>query len=206
MNNESSTKTRNTKRRTLNKKMIEDKIFERIDYTLNNLPREEYENCRFVNCNFYGGDISHITFRECIFDSCDFSLAKVKNTALNDIHFIGSKLLGVQFEECNPFLLSLDFENCLLKLAVFYKLKLKKTRFKNCNLQETDFTEADLTCSVFDNCDLQRAIFQKNILEKADFRSSFNYSLDPEQNRITKARFSRLGIAGLLDKYRIEIE
>ena len=186
--------------------MTENILFERVDYTVNNLPRGVYEYCRFVNCNFYGGDISHSTFRECVFDSCDFSLAKMKNTALNDIHFIGCKLLGVQFEECNQFLLSLDFESCVLKLAVFFKLKLKKTRFTNCNLQETDFTEADLTACSFDNCDMQRAIFQKTILEKADFRTSFNYSIDPEQNRITKARFSRMGVMGLLDKYRIEIE
>ena len=186
--------------------MTENILFERIDYTTNNLDRGEYENCRFINCNFYGGDISHITFRECTFDSCDFSLAKMKNTALNNIHFVGCKLLGVQFEECDKFLLSLDFENCLLKLAVFYKLKLKKIRFKNCNLQETDFSEADLTAATFDNCDMLRAIFQKSILEKADFRSSFNYSIDPEQNRITKARFSKMGVMGLLDKYRIEIE
>jgi len=53
---------------------------------------------------------------------------------------------------------------------------------------------------------MQRAIFQKTVLEKADFRSAFNYSIDPDQNRITKARFSRLGVVGLLDKYRIEIE
>ena len=186
--------------------MIEDKLFERVDYTVENLTRGEYEHCRFVNCNFYSGDISHITFRECIFDSCDFSLAKMKNTALNDIHFVGCKLLGVQFEECNQFLLSLDFQNCVLKLAVFYKLKLKKTRFINCNLQETDFTETDLTSALFDNCDMQRAIFHKTILEKADFRTSFLYSIDPEQNRITKAHFSRMGVTGLLDKYKIEIE
>jgi len=73
-------------------------------------------------------------------------------------------------------------------------------------MQETDFTETDLTSTIFETCDLQRAIFYATILEKADFRSSFNYSLDPERNRIKKARFSRLGIAGLLDKYNIEIE
>ena len=186
--------------------MIENKLFERIDFTVNSLPRGEYENCRFVNCVFYSGDLSHITFRECQFDSCDFSLAKLKNTALNDIHFVDCKMLGVLFEECNPFLLSVDFENCLLKLAVFNKLKLKKTRFKNCNLQETDFTETDLSGSVFDNCDFHRAIFHKTMLEKTDFRSSYHYSIDPENNRIKKARFSRMGVVGLLDKYGIEIE
>jgi uncharacterized protein YjbI with pentapeptide repeats len=129
----------------------------------------------------------------------------MKNTTLNDVRFTECKLVGVQFEECNPFLFSVDFENCVLKLAVFYKIKLKKTRYKNCNLQETDFTEADLTAAEFDNCDLMRAIFHKTNLEKADFSSSVHYSIDPEANRITKARFSRMGIAGLLDKYRIEI-
>jgi len=187
-------------------KLYENKLFERIDYTTNSLDKGEYENCRFLNCNFYNGDLSHITFRECLFDGCDFSLAILKNTAINDIKFINCKLLGVLFDDCNPFLLSVDFENCLLKLAVFYKLKLKKTRFKNCNLQEADFTEADLSSSVLDDCDLQRAIFHKTNLEKADFRSSFHYSIDPENNRIKKAKFSRAGVLGLLDKYSIEIE
>lgn len=186
--------------------MIEEKLFERNDFSIDKLPVNEYENCRFMNCNFYSSNLMNVTFRECTFDSCDFSLAKLGNTTLNDVKFVGCKLVGVQFEECNPFLFSVDFENCVLKLAVFYKIKLKKTHFKNCNLQETDFSETDLTSSIFDNCDLQRAIFHKTILEKVDFRTSFNYSIDPEANRIKKARFSRTGIAGLLDKYGIEIE
>jgi hypothetical protein len=43
-------------------------------------------------------------------------------------------------------------------------------------------------------------------LEKADFRTSYNYSINPEVNRIKKAKFSTAGIAGLLCKYDIEIE
>ncbi len=185
--------------------MTEDKLFERIDFTESKLIVDEYENCRFINCNFYAVSLLNITFRDCVFDSCDFSLSEMKNTTLNDIRFTECKLVGVQFEECNPFLFSVSFKNCVLKLAVFYKTKLKKTTFTNCNLEETDFTETDLTAAKFDNCDLSRAIFRKTILEKADFVSSFHYSIDPETNRITKARFSRSGIAGLLDKYRIEI-
>jgi len=181
-------------------------LFDRIDYTTSPLPRVEYENYTFKNCNFYSTDLSNFIFRECIFDGCDLSMVTLKNTTLNDIRFINCKLLGVQLSECNSFLLSFGFENCILKLSVFYRLKLKKTKFVNCNLQEADFTEADLTSAIFETCDLQRATFYATILEKADFRSSFNYSLDPERNRIKKARFSRLGIDGLLDKYNIEIE
>jgi len=186
--------------------MIENRIFERVDYTQVSLPKGEYECCRFLNCNFYSADISNITFRDCEFDGCDFSLATIKNTSLNDARFIGCKLLGVQFDECNTFLLSFQFENCLLKLTVFNKLKLKKMHFKNCNLQEADFTEVDLTSSNFENCDLKRAIFHKTVLEKVNFSTAYNYSIDPEQNRIKKARFSSIGLAGLLDKYGIVID
>ena len=69
-----------------------------------------------------------------------------------------------------------------------------------------DFSEADLTGVVFDNCDLTKAIFDQTNLEKVDFRTSYNYSIDPEKNRIHKARFSASDIAGLLDKYDIHIE
>ena len=186
--------------------MIESKLFERIDFSNQKFLCDVYENCQFSNCNFYSSNLVDVTFRECRFDDCDFSLASMKNTALSDIQFVGCKLVGVQFEECNPFLFSVSFVSCVLKLAIFNKVKLKKTRFENCNLQETDFTEADLTASILDNCDLQRAVFLRTILEKADFRTAFQYSIDPEANRITKARFSRMGLEGLLDKYRIEIE
>ena len=50
-----------------------------------------------------------------------------------------------------------------------------------------------------------RATFDNTILEKVDFKTSFNYAIDPEQNRVKKARFSLVGVAGLLDKYGVEI-
>jgi fluoroquinolone resistance protein len=84
--------------------------------------------------------------------------------------------------------------------------KIKKTIFKNSQLQETDFAETDLTSAVFDNCNLTQAVFDHTTLEKADFRTSYNYSIDPEINRIKKAKFSILGVSGLLDKYDIDIE
>ena len=112
----------------------------------------------------------------------------------------------MHFENCDQFLFEVDFDNCVLNLSSFYKLKLKKTRFKDSNLSEVDFTETDLAGSYFDNCDLSGARFERTILEKADLRTARNYSIDPELNKIKKAKFSIHGIAGLLDKYDIEIE
>jgi len=49
-------------------------------------------------------------------------------------------------------------------------------------------------------------IFKNTNLESVDFRTSFNYSIDPDLNRIKKANFLLSSIAGLLDKFDIEIE
>jgi len=73
-------------------------------------------------------------------------------------------------------------------------------------LRETDFTDSDLTNVIFDNCDLAKALFDHTILERADLRTSFNYSIDPIANRIKKAKFSITGVVGLLDRYDIDIE
>ena len=187
-------------------KMIEDKLFERIDFTETPFIIDEYENCRFVGCNLFQANLSNVVFRECSFEECDVSMANLNNTTLNDVKFKGCKLVGLQFENCKTFLFSVSFENCVLKLAVFYQTKLKKTLFRNCNLQEVDFTEADLTESVLDNCDLMRATFNYTMLEKADLRTSYLYSIDPVINRLKKARFSRQHIDGLLDRFDIKIE
>lgn len=166
----------------------------------------EYEDCTFKNCNFSNADLTDINFAECTFEQCDLSMAKIVNTIFRDAKFENCKLLGLHFENCNELLFSADFEGCQLNLSSFYKRSMKNTNFKNCNLQEVDFTEADLSNSVFENCDLTNATFEHTTLMKSDFRSSFNYSIDPELNRIKKAKFSLTGITGLLDKYEIEIE
>ena len=83
---------------------------------------------------------------------------------------------------------------------------MKKARFVDCSLQEVDFTGADLSMAVFGNCNLSRAVFHDSNLEKADFRTASECSIDPEANRIKKAKFSYAGIAGLLGKYNIVIE
>lgn len=185
---------------------IEDKTFNKIDFTKTPLTAGEYDGCNFVNCNFRQSDLSRYSFSECEFKGCDLSLVKLNGTVLNDVRFSESKLLGIHFSDCNDLVLSMSFTGCDLSLSVFYKLKLKKSVFKDCNLQESDFTDADLSSSTFENCNLNRTVFFQTNLEKVDFRSSFNYSFDPDKNNIKKAKFSRNEVVGLLGKYDIEIE
>ena len=70
---------------------------------------------------------------------------------------------------------------------------------------EVDFTESDLTGALFKECDLEKAIFQRSILENADLKTSYNFTIDPEKNRLKKAKFSKENIRGLLEKYNIDI-
>lgn len=184
---------------------FEDIIFEKKDFTVPPIQKGEYENCFFNGCIFSNTDLSGITFTECTFNGCNLSLAKLTNTGMRDIRFIDCKLLGLHFEDCSDFLFAVQFDKCILNLSSFFKQKLKKTIFKNCSLHEVDFTESDCSNAIFDHCDFIGAKFEKTNLEKADLITSFNYSIDPENNRIKKAKFSIEGIAGLLDKYDIEI-
>ena len=185
---------------------IQDKCFKSVNFLENELIKGDYENCIFNNCIFSNSDLSEINFIDCEFNNCDLSIIKINNTAFRNVKFKDSKLLGVHFEDCNDFLFSVNFIACQLNLSSFYKRTLKKVRFIDCFLKEVDFTEANLTSSVFENCDLSGAMFVNSVLEKTDFRSSYNYSIDPELNRISKAKFSIPGIVGLLNKYNIEIE
>lgn len=185
---------------------IEEEIFERQDFTESALAKGSYENCSFINCNFSSADLSEVRFVECEFRDCNMSMADFADTGFREVRFIDSKLLGLSFHSCNKVLFSATFENCLLNLSSFYKMNLKNAVFRNCSLHEADFTEADLTGALFDSCDLDRAIFSGTILEKADLRAAYNYSIDPDANKIRKARFSLEGIPGLLRRYDIVIE
>lgn len=190
----------------MDKTYAEEEVFEGVDFKKNPLPKGDYENCTFINCLFANSDLSHINFIECEFKSCDFSAARLANTAFRDVIFKTCKLLGLHFEECNQFLFSPEFNECLLNLSTFYKLNLKHMNIERCKLHEVDFTETDLTGAVFSDCDLTGAIFDRTILEKADLRTAENFSINPEINRIRKARFSLTGVVGLLDKYDIILE
>lgn len=190
----------------MSKQLIEGEIFNNINYTEKQLIKGDYENCQFINCDLSNVDLSNFNFIECTFDSCNLSMCKLANTGIKEVTFNDCKMLGLHFQHCSEFLFEIEINNCQLNLSSFYRRKLKKTNFRNSILHEVDFVEADLTMAIFDHCDLQGALFERSILEKADFRTAKNYRIDPEINRIKKAKFSIPEVVGLLNKYDITIQ
>ncbi len=91
-------------------------------------------------------------------------------------------------------------------MSSFYQMNLKNSKFKECSLIKVDYSEVNMMGLVFEKCDFNYAVFQRTNIEKADFRTSKNYSIDPESNNIKNAKFSLNGVGGLLNKYNIKIE
>ncbi len=178
--------------------------FEKTDFKSTGLVRE-YDGCEFVSCDFSGLSLAGIRFIECRFKSCNLSLVDLNGTALQDITFNNCKMLGMRFDLCSDFALKVHFSNCVLDNSSFFRAKLKNTRFENCRMCDTDLTETNLQGAFFSDCDFLGATFDNTDLQGADLTTAFNYSIDPERNRLKKARFSLAGLPGLLHQYGIEV-
>ncbi len=185
---------------------IKDETFSINDCHQSTIKKGEYENCIFNGCDFSNIPLSEIKFIDCEFNGCNLSIAILNGTAFQNVTFIDCKMLGLQFNACNGFGFSVSFEGCQMNHSSFFKVQLKKTKFKDCQLEEVDFSEADLSQAEFENCNLFQSVFNHTLLEKTDFRTAYNFTIDPEENKIKKAKFSLQGAPGLLRKYNIDIE
>ena len=182
---------------------ITDQTFDGL--TIEHLATAEYENCVFQSCQLNGADLSNFTFVDCEFISCDLSSIRSKKTSFLDAYFRDCKLMGIHFEDCNPYGLKCTFESCTLDYSFFYQCPLKGTKFSNCRLTEVDFTEAGLEGVSFEGCQLTGPAFQMSNLEKANFTGAQGFIIDPSNNRMKGAKFSQEGLAGLLIPFGIEI-
>ncbi len=187
-------------------KLTEDQEFEQIDFQVQPYTTGEYENCSFVKCNFAGVILDGSIFINCTFTDCDMSVVKVNQVVFNDTHFVGCKLIGILFDSCKEYGLDVSFNNCNIDNASFYGTKIKGLRFVKSSVKSVDFTNTDLNTAVFDDCDLLHAKFDNSIVEKVDFTTSYNYTIDLDANRVKKSKHSVQGAMGLLGKYDIIIE
>lgn len=190
----------------MEEQFIEEKTFKKIDFSVNALDKGEYELCVFLNCNFANADLSKVRFIDCEFYDCNLSSSHILQTGFQNVLFKDCKMLGLQFDKCSDFGFSIKVDSCQLNHSSFYKRKISKTSFTKTKLLKVDFTACNLSLSAFYNCDLQNATFANTNLQGTDFRSSFNFTIDPENNQIKGAKFDLDTVIGLLTKYNIKIE
>lgn len=186
----------------MDKRYIENTTIESPD----DLELGEYVDCTFKGLNLTNQDLSDYQFENCTFINCDLSKVKILETAFREVSFTNCQLNWIQFDTSKDFLFEICCEECQLDRVSFFSRTLKGMRFIRCTFKETDFSEADLTYATFEACDLMGATFDASRLENTDFRTAFNYVIDPEKNRVKGARFSKEGLAGLLTRFELRIE
>lgn len=176
-----------------------------IAYSRDSLNLSEFEGCTFERCDFSACNFIGVTFIDCTFKDCHFTGAKINHAAFRTVHFENCLMQDINFAMCDKLIFEIHFNHCVLDFSKFYTLKIRRIAFTDCSMIAVDFMKADLTEAVFDHCDLYKAVFSDTVLEKADFRTSANFSIDPEKNKIKRAMFSIENVKGLLDKYGIEV-
>ncbi|MBW4361524.1 pentapeptide repeat-containing protein [Flavobacterium taihuense] len=177
--------------------------YNNLTYGVDQVNFKEFECCTFNHCTFSACNFIDVTFIDCVFNECIFSEAKINHVALRTATFNRCEIKDVNFAMCNKLIFEVRFNNCVLDFSKFYTLKIKGTPFINCSLIAVDFMATDLTEVLFENCDLYRAEFAKATANKADFKTSYNYTIDPKTTKLKKAIFSLEGLKGLLYKHEI---
>ena len=171
---------------------------------------DQWINQAFEQCVFRKLDVARMIFAgasfvNCRFEDCILTRVDLKNTKLYDVNFLTCQLAHVDFGLCNAFGFHVNFQTCQLDYTVFLNRKLKKANFTDCSIKEAHFLNCDLSGSVFKGCNLELTRFEANNLTQVDFSSSYNVVLDPDDNKVKKARFSIHELPGLLTKYDLVI-
>ncbi|WP_294819700.1 pentapeptide repeat-containing protein [uncultured Flavobacterium sp.] len=174
-------------------------------YSTEDIMYKDFERCTFMQCDFSACNFTGVAFIDCNFTSCNFSEAKINYIGLRGAFFDNCNFTGVNFSMADPLLFGVEFKNCRLDYAKFYTLKIKGTVFTDCSIIAADFMQTDMTEALFDNCNLHKSVFDGTIAQRADFSTSYNFSIDPERNKLRRARFSQEGLKGLLEKYEIVV-
>ncbi len=185
--------------------MTEGKTITNVDFKVSSKD-EDYFNCIFQHCDFNGITFPKMLFEQCRFISCNLSLCKMSMTAWNNIVFDGCKMTGIDFSNSNKFTFSIVVDKCNLQYASFQGLNLQGVQFRDSQLIETDFSGCNMKKAVFSGSNLSRAVFSHCNLEEADFTTAIGYTIDPNLNRLSKARFSLQGVPGLLTTFGIVID
>lgn len=190
----------------LDKREFEQQRFRNLKTSDWILKTKIFNQCSFESCNFIENDLTDTYFMDCKFMRCQFSLVRLDGCKLQDVVFRDSKIVGLDFSNCNTFLLRMNFHSCKIDTCNFSGLKLQNSSFESCMIINSDFFDADLTGSNFRKAQFTKTIFQNTNLSKTIFLESRGYVINPLENKIKGAYFSLPEATTLLNHLGIIIE
>jgi fluoroquinolone resistance protein len=184
---------------------LEGQIIKSENFSKKSLNGSSFAECTFDNCDFTESGLRNAQFYQCIFVNCNLSLMKLDGCRLQEGRFLGCKIVGAEFFKCDQTFFSVEFKNCVLQYCNFSDLNMKNARFAGSKLKECHFTSTVLTGADFAEVDLTGTVFHNCDLSRADFSQSISYQIDPQTNKIKKAKFSLPEAVGLLSAFDITI-
>lgn len=178
------------------------------DIKVRSLKKTELESCTFVKCHFGNAILEDCLFVDCTFEQCDLGMAKVPASRFDNVSFVKSKMLGIDWGEAN---LSLGFkikcDESDLSFSFLSKMKLEGSKFEYCKLHEVDFTGSSCRQVSFKGSDLLKAIFERCDLSMADFSGAkyYNFGLG-ETNKTSGTIVEFPNATGLLTQYGLRFK
>lgn len=186
------------------KEFYQDLKFSQGEFSEQELKDTEFTGCSFEKINFEKTKFKYVRFEGCTFNKCNMSLIKITGSRFIDCTFKDSKMIGINWQEAEgP--IEIVMQSCTLDYSVFYGLDLRRVEITDSMAKEVNFENADLSKGKFNGTDFYLSKFKNTNLSFADMRDSKNYDINPEFNRIKKARFSMPEAMTLLQCFDIEI-
>ena len=156
-----------------------------MDLREENWEEQELTGVRFVGCRFHGANMMGLVTRNCWFEDCDFSFARLEDsrhtrTAFINCRFYGANLFSAVLEECKG--TGSSFSGAVLTgftlrggnyaYSVWDQASLKKMELHGCNFHGANLTEVNLEKANLSGCDLGQAVVAGANLTDADLRGA----------------------------------
>ncbi|MCU7495897.1 MAG: pentapeptide repeat-containing protein [Ignavibacteria bacterium] len=174
------------------------------EFSDSELQETEFSECTFEKMNFEKTKFKYVRFENCTFHKCNLGLIKITGSRFIDCKFTDCKLIGVNWQEAEA-PVEIVMEKCKLDYSIFYGLDLRRIEITESFAKEVNFENADLSKGKFNGTDFYLSKFKNTNLSFTDFREATNYDINPEFNRIKKAKFSMPEAMTLLQCFDIQI-
>ncbi len=188
----------------LDEELYCDEIFKDLDLSHQTLLGIEFDGCTFKNCLFNHTILDFSKFLECHFEYCDLSLVKVKGSLFNDVQFLESKVIGVNWSATTaPF--EINFDRCDISMSSFYTLDLRRAMITGSKAHDVDFVRTNLEKASFKGTDLAGSSFGDTNLKGADLSQASNYMIDPNKNSLKQTKVSLPEAGSFLHYFDLKI-
>lgn len=190
----------------MSRNIVEDVTFQGLDFSVEGLNPGFYDACLFLNCQAGTAGLKQVVFSEVTWEGGSWVAVPIgESLALRGMLFRNVEIRQCDFSRVNALGLSLRFENCKIEHVHFVGLKITGTQFLNCSFRNCDFSGCDLKESNFNGTSFDQVLIDGCNLEKADFRTAREFSIDPRQNKMKGARFAPDNLTGLLQGWGLKI-